>query len=116
MIRRPPRSTLFPYTTLFRSPSPTVTMTPLPSPTPGTILAQDTFQRPNQALWGTASDGHTWGGDANTVSAFSILNNTDQISNGNGIYNAVLGSTATHAEVLFSGSLRSDSNTNLGAD
>src|SRR5690348_17599926 len=24
MIRRPPRSTLFPYTTLFRSPSPTV--------------------------------------------------------------------------------------------
>src|SRR2546430_13503109 len=25
MIRRPPRSTLFPYTTLFRSPSPTFT-------------------------------------------------------------------------------------------
>src|SRR5215204_6803111 len=25
MIRRPPRSTLFPYTTLFRSPSPVVT-------------------------------------------------------------------------------------------
>src|SRR5258708_19476203 len=27
MIRRPPRSTLFPYTTLFRSPSPTATLT-----------------------------------------------------------------------------------------
>src|SRR3712207_7675553 len=27
MIRRPPRSTLFPYTTLFRSPSPTPTST-----------------------------------------------------------------------------------------
>src|SRR5258708_29898441 len=25
MIRRPPRSTLFPYTTLFRSPTPTIT-------------------------------------------------------------------------------------------
>jgi len=93
------------------SPSPTVTVTP----SPGSTLAQDTFQRPNQALWGTASDGHTWGGDANTVSAFSILNNTGQISNGNGIYNAVLGSTATDAEVLFSGSMSSYSNTNLGS-
>src|SRR5947207_12561901 len=27
MIRRPPRSTLFPYTTLFRSPGPRVTLT-----------------------------------------------------------------------------------------
>src|SRR5438874_9861935 len=26
MLRRPPRSTLFPYTTLFRSPSPSVTV------------------------------------------------------------------------------------------
>src|SRR5215211_9082159 len=33
MIRRPPRSTLFPYTTLFRSPpcSPSSTTTPSPS-------------------------------------------------------------------------------------
>src|SRR3712207_9000882 len=28
MIRRPPRSTLFPYTTLFRSPSPKITSPP----------------------------------------------------------------------------------------
>src|SRR5215471_8391561 len=28
MIRRPPRSTLFPYTTLFRSPSPAIPATP----------------------------------------------------------------------------------------
>src|SRR2546422_5202441 len=27
MIRRPPRSTLFPYTTLFRSPFPSITLT-----------------------------------------------------------------------------------------
>src|SRR2546426_4448864 len=34
MIRRPPRSTLFPYTTLFRStPIPTPTPTPTPAPT-----------------------------------------------------------------------------------
>src|SRR2546426_2761849 len=29
MIRRPPRSTLFPYTTLFRSPAPPATRVPL---------------------------------------------------------------------------------------
>src|SRR3972149_8592254 len=34
MIRRPPRSTLFPYTTLFRSPS-TPGMVPAPAPAPG---------------------------------------------------------------------------------
>src|SRR3989442_9295250 len=31
MIRRPPRSTLFPYTTLFRSPSPTRTLAVRPA-------------------------------------------------------------------------------------
>src|SRR5256885_6866211 len=31
MIRRPPRSTLFPYTTLFRSPSPSRLQSPVPS-------------------------------------------------------------------------------------
>src|SRR2546426_10770241 len=31
MIRRPPRSTLFPYTTLFRSPIPSMTRSPAPS-------------------------------------------------------------------------------------
>src|SRR2546427_4311884 len=37
MIRRPPRSTLFPYTTLFRSPSKTASPTP-PAP-PHTVTA-----------------------------------------------------------------------------
>src|SRR2546425_1409889 len=32
MIRRPPRSTLFPYTTLFRSDDATCTMVPTPPP------------------------------------------------------------------------------------
>src|SRR5256884_5938953 len=31
MIRRPPRSTLFPYTTLFRSPAPSGTTTEVPA-------------------------------------------------------------------------------------
>jgi hypothetical protein len=98
-----------------------VTLSPLPTSPPASltsphgILAQDTFRRPNQALWGTASDGHSWGGDANTGSFFSIFNNTGQVSNGYGIYNAVLGSTTTDAEDLFSGSMSSYSNTNLGA-
>src|SRR3712207_7066111 len=35
MIRRPPRSTLFPYTTLFRSPRPAVRGLPLAAPPPG---------------------------------------------------------------------------------
>src|SRR2546426_2930251 len=61
MIRRPPRSTLFPYTTLFRSPSraceaaaarwppPPIADTPGPpsarDPVPGERRAQDLWQR-----------------------------------------------------------------------
>jgi len=92
-------------------PTPTVT----PSPSPVTTLAQDTFQRANQAHWGTASDGLVWGGAANTQSAFSINNNMGQVSNGSGQYNALLGPTATDAAVLFSGSLSSFTTSNLGA-
>ncbi len=101
------------------SPTPTVTPsqspTALPSPSPGITLAQDTFQRPNQSLWGTASDGQTWGGDANTQSVFSIANNTGQVANATNTYSAVLGPSATNAEVLFSGSMSSFTNNNLGA-
>ena len=86
-----------------------------PSPTPGTTLAQDTFQRPNQALWGTASDGHTWGGDANSVNVFSISANTGQVANSGTSYSAVLGPVATNAGVLFSGSMSKFNNTNIGA-
>jgi streptogramin lyase len=93
------------------SPSPTVT----PSPSPGTTLAQDTFQRANQQHWGQASDGQTWGADANTSSVFSISNNTGQLSNGGSVYNAVLGPVATNAEVVLSGSMSSFNNANMGA-
>jgi hypothetical protein len=93
------------------SPSSTVTATP----TQGTTLSQDTFQRPDQSLWGTASDGNIWSGDANKSSVFSISGNTGQISNGSGLYNALLGPVTTDADVLFSGSISAFTNTNLGA-
>ena len=99
------------------SPSPTVTPSPSPtaSPSPGTTLAQDNFQRANQQHWGQASDGQTWGADANTSSVFSISNNAGQLSNGASVYNAVLGPVATNAEEIFSGSMSGFTNANLGA-
>ncbi len=98
-----------------QSDDPTPTPTVTPSPSPVTILVQDTFQRPNQAYWGTASDGQVWRGAANTQSSFSINNNMGQVSNGSGQYNTLLGPTSTDAEVLFSGSLSSFTKSNLGA-
>jgi streptogramin lyase len=99
------------------SPSPTVTPSPSPTatPSPGTTLAQDTFHRANQQHWGKASDGQTWGGDANTSSVFSISNNTGKLANGGTAYNAVLGPVATNAEVILSGRISSFTNANLGA-
>lgn len=96
------------------SPTPTPTTTPSPTPTPGAVIAQDTFQRLNQTYWGTASDGHIWGADANTNSVFSITNNTGRINSSTTIYNAVLGQSATNAQILLTGSMSVFSNTNLG--
>ena len=97
------------------TPSTTVSPSPSPSPSPGIVLAQDTFQRANQKYWGTASDGNKWGGYANTNAAFSIQNNTGQVANTSGTYDAVLGSTATDAEVLFTGSISSFTKSDVGA-
>jgi hypothetical protein len=88
---------------------------PPPSPMPGETIARDTFQRPDQGHWGTASDGALWGGEANTSNAFSIVGGAGRISNANGIYNAVLGASTADTEVLFSGSMSSYSNSNLGS-
>src|SRR5258708_14270482 len=93
------------------SPSPPVT----PLPAPGVTLAQDTFRRANQTYWGTASDGQVWGGDANLSTVFSIAGNTGQLANGYTTYSAVLGPPATNVQVLFSGSMSSFTNTNMGA-
>lgn len=105
---------------------PTPTATPVPAepapqmtvPASGvTVLAQDTFQRPDQALWGTASDNRVWGGDANTSSAFLIINHAGQISGAQGALQATLSVPNTDAELLVSGSVnRFDANgdANLG--
>src|SRR5438477_7805709 len=50
MIRRPPRSTLFPYTTLFRSP---------PAPVPRPAAADGGHTRPRHARGRARSEEHT---------------------------------------------------------
>jgi hypothetical protein len=82
------------------------TATPLPNAP--TVLAQDTFQRTDQPLWGTASDGRAWQGDANKQGAgniFTIANNIGVIANAQGTFNALLGPSGSDAEVLVSGSV-----------
>jgi streptogramin lyase len=93
----------------------TPTPTPIISGTPGTILGEDTFQRANQTFWGTASDGQTWGADANAQNVFSIANNVGQIANGSASYSAVLGPGASDSEVLLTGSASAFNNSNFGA-
>jgi len=87
-----------------------------PASTPGQVVARDTFQRSNQAHWGTASDGQAWSGDSGSVNAFAITNKTGTISKGGSTsYSAVLGSSVTNAQVVVSGSLSSYANANFGA-
>src|SRR3989449_9357865 len=52
MIRRPPTSTLFPYTTLFRSPA-----TPSPSPAAESLVARVDQQRPGETPGDTIPTG-----------------------------------------------------------
>lgn len=87
-------------------------------PTNGvTVLARDTFQRPNQKFWGSSSDGRMWGSDANTKSAFSIVNHAGQVSGAKGPFQATLNVTNTDAEILIGGSVSwfdDDGDINLG--
>lgn len=69
------------------------------------ILARDTFRRPDQAFWGTASSGQNWEGDANKLSIFSIVDARGQIRGGQGAVQAILGPISVNEEVLVSGSV-----------
>src|SRR5436309_10748829 len=84
------------------------TATPAAQVLQATILAQDTFQRANQALWGAASDGQSWEGDANKLAAFSI-HTSGQIANNRGqggqIYNALIGPASENVNLVVSGSV-----------
>lgn len=74
-------------------------------------LAQDTFQRTNQLLWGQSSDGRTWEGDANTQKSFAIQNATGQITGTTDTaLNALLGPAQDNVNVLASGSVSQFSN------
>lgn len=82
-----------------------------------TVLARDTFQRPDQSFWGKASDGRMWGGEANSSPAFLIKNRAGQISGASGPLQATLNVASADAEILLSGSVsRFDAHggTNLG--
>ncbi len=74
------------------------------------ILAQDTFQRADQTFWGTASDGHSWEGDANRQPAFSIAGASGRIAKGKGTLNALLGPVSKDSEILVSAAINSFAN------
>lgn len=87
----------------------------IPTPPLVSILAQDDFHRPDQTFWGMASDGQTWGGDANTLEVFSVSNGAGQISGRTGTYNAVLGPIGTDMDATASGVVnRFTGSANLG--
>jgi hypothetical protein len=80
------------------------------------VLAKDTFQRQDQSQWGTASDGHQWGGDANTKPFFSITGMKGQMTRGQGALEAVIGLPTDNVDVTISGSVNQfGNNANLGA-
>jgi hypothetical protein len=80
-----------------------------------TAIASDTFHRPDQPLWGTASDGQVWGGDANAKSVFSIVANAGHVGATNGSsFSAVLGGSATDEDVQVTGALSVTTYSNFG--
>jgi hypothetical protein len=98
------------------TPAATATATTATSLPPAAILAQDTFQRPDQQFWGVASDGQSWLGDAANVLAFAIINHTGRLTGtGSAIYDSVLGKPVADSEVLFSGSISHFAAANMGA-
>nr|BBH92867.1 hypothetical protein KTA_10660 [Thermogemmatispora argillosa] len=95
--------------------SPGAPATPTALPVGMSLLAQDTFHRPDQRGWGTASDGHAWQGDARLSKAFAISNQQGRLAGGQGAYNAILGPTFSDGEVFFTGAISSFQQANLGA-
>ena len=98
-----------------------------PSSTPGNnatppaipqLLDQDTFQRPDQPFWGTASDGTPWGGDAATSHDFSIVQQSGQLHRmlaNNSLYTATLGTTPhPDMEILVTATLDSFAQSHIG--
>jgi streptogramin lyase len=87
---------------------------PPPVATVGSSIAQDTFVRPNQANWGTSSDGHAWGADAATNTAFSIANNTGMATNPGAVLTGTLGAVTGDMQVVATGSVNTFSGGDYG--
>lgn len=80
------------------------------------VVTQDTFNRPDQQSWGTASDGQQWQGDVNNNTVFSIANKTAQVAQGKGTFNALLGPRLDDSDVVFSGNVSHfGPNVNIGS-
>lgn len=83
------------------------------------VLGKDTFQRANQALWGAASDGQQWEGDANRLAVFSVAGAQGQIAGvqgqGQQVYAALLGGVNENVDIVSTASVSLfDTNTNFG--
>ncbi len=102
-----------------RSQASTMPTQTMPAQTLTTLLAQDTFKRNNQPLWGAASDMRQWEGDANSPNdraIFTIANATGQIAKGQGTFNAIIGQANTNEEVMITGQINRFANgANIGA-
>ncbi len=70
----------------------------VPTQPPSNVLVQDTFQRANQAHWGTASDGLAWSLDGATSPALSIVNGTGQVVDADA--NAPAGTKTTYLTII----------------
>lgn len=98
----------------------TALQTPTRQTTPGLgvqLLNQDTFERPDQLFWGTASDSSTWGGDAATSSDCSIAQHRGKITRalaGSQLYTATLGNAHADAEIVVTLALDSFTNSHIG--
>jgi serine/threonine protein kinase len=97
----------------------TPTRSSSPTTAPAIVtLANDTFHRPDQTLWGTASDGLQWGGDVNISQDCTITALKGQIvrtTSGVSYYTGLLGPSFANGEVLVSGSISQYNPSHLGA-
>ena len=90
-----------------QSPATHALFTPTPAQHPSLpgVLAQDTFARPDQLLWGTATNGSPWQADANRSPAFAIAGHTGTITGGRGFFDALLGPLVSNEEAQTTASI-----------
>lgn len=81
------------------------------------VLATDTFQRPDQRYWGTASGGEIWQADASNEHNFVIFAHSGVIeATPQPVYcNALLGPATANVEITFSAALSQYNGSLLGA-